>query len=406
MKKSLLLFFGLSSIIVQSALSQQVKAGTWRATLLRDGHSLPFGLDISPKAGGKYTVFALNGSERLPLDDAYFQNDSLHIPMLIFDSDLVVKVTENKMSGVWKKLINGVWANRLPFTAEFGSVYLFTKNPQPASFDVSGKWQTYFYKDNGDSTKAVGIFEQKGSKLSGTFLTATGDYRYLAGDVIKDSLFLSCFDGSHVYMFRAKISNNVIRGGLWAGASGFQKFGCYKDANASLPDPYKLTYLKDGYETIDFSFPTPDGKMVSLKDERYKNKVVILQISGTWCPNCMDETRFMVPWYKKNNSRGVEVINLSFERSLDMKISGPKIEFMKKRFGVPYSVVLAGLNDATAGKSLPMLNKVAGYPTTIFIDKKGKVRQIHTGFSGPGTGKYYEEFIEEFNLLINKLLAE
>lgn len=406
MKKSLLLNLSLFLIIIHTGFSQQVKKGTWRATLLRSGHTLPFGLDISPKNDGKYAVFAINGAEKLPLDDAYFANDSLHIPMLIFDSDLVVKVTENKMTGIWKKQRNGVWINGLPFEAVYGPVYLFSKTPQPTSFNVSGKWQTYFYKDNGDSTKAVGVFEQKGSKLSGTFLTATGDYRFLAGDVIKDSLFLSCFDGSHVYLFQAKISEKVIRGGLWAGVAGFQKFSCYKDPNASLPDPASLTYLKPGYETVDFSFPTPDGKMISLKDDRYKGKVVILQISGTWCPNCMDETKFMVPWYKKNNSRGVEVINLSFERSADMKVSGPKIEFMKKRFGVPYPVVLAGLYDENAGRALPMLNKIAGYPTTIYIDKKGKVRLIHTGFSGPGTGKYYDEFIEEFNRFINKLLAE
>ena len=407
MKKILAIFIALSSCLV--ALGQTaIPKSTWRAALQRGSYDLPFGLEINPKANGKYEAFALNGAERLALDETYFEGDSLHIPMLIFDSDLVVKVTENEMKGFWKKNRNGVWVSVLPFKANKGEVYLFTKKPQPTKHNLTGKYATYFQRpDRKDSSFAVGILEQKGTKLAGTFLTPTGDYRYLAGDVIGDSLFMSCYDGSHAFLFRAAVMpNGQIRGGMWSGISGFQPFVATRDEKASLPPPTALTYLKPGYETLDFSFPDTKGNRVSLKDERYKGKVVVLQLSGTWCPNCMDETRFMVPWYKKNAQRGVEIVGLMFERSPEMKISGPKIDFMGKRFGVPYPLVLAGTNDANAGQSLPALNKVAGYPTTIFIDKKGRVREIHTGFSGPGTGKYYDQFIEDFNALISKLLAE
>lgn len=381
---------------------------TWRATLLRGQHELPFGLEITPKSNGKYEAVVVNGTERLVMDDAYFEGDSLHIPMLIFDSDLVVKVTDNQMKGFWKKNRNGVWVSVLPFKADKGEIYHFTKKSQPTKHTVTGKYATYFKRPQGkDSTFAVGILEQKGTKLSGTVLTPTGDYRYLAGDVIGDSLFMSCYDGSHAFLFRAAIaSNGTIRGGLWSGIAGFQYFVSYRDEKAELPPPTALTYLKPGFETLNFSFPDTKGNKVSLKDDRFKGKVVVLQLSGTWCPNCMDETRFMVPWYQKNAKRGVEIVGLMFERSPEMKISGPKIDFMAKRFGIPYPLLFAGTNDANAGKSLPALNAVAGYPTTIFIDKKGRVREIHTGFSGPGTGKYYDQFIEEFNALINKLLAE
>ena len=121
----------------------------------------------------------------------------------------------------------------------------------------------------------------------------------------------------------------------------------------------------------------------------------------------MDETNFLSPWYKRNRSRGVEVLGLAFERSAAMAVSGPKIERMKKRFNIDYPIVLAGTNDkAEASKALPDLNAVVAFPTTIFIDKKGKVRQIHTGFSGPGTGKFYDQYVSEFNRLIDKLVAE
>jgi thiol-disulfide isomerase/thioredoxin len=407
MRKNGLILFASFLFLSNGTVSQIVKLGQWRATIQRSGYELPFGLEIIPKTAGKFGVLALNGTEKLALDDAYFEKDSLHIPMSMFDSELVVKVSDSQMNGSWKKRRNGIWVSVLPFKAEFGYDYRFTKNKTASTQNISGKWATYFYKPNGDSTFAVGILSQTNTKLSGTFLTSTGDYRFLAGDVQGDSLFLSCYDGSHVYMFRAAVSKDgQIRGGLWAGVLGFQKFRMVRDEKAALPDPTKITYLKEGYDAIDFSFKTPQGQAVSLKDERFKNKVVVLQIMGTWCPNCMDETRFLAPWYKKNNKRGVEIVGLSFEHTLDMAISGPKIERTSKRFGVEYPVVLAGTDNADASKSLPMLNRIAGYPTTIFIDRKGKVREIHTGFSGPGTGKYYDEFIEDFNRLITKLLSE
>lgn len=392
------------SAVAQTSLPKS----TWRAALQRGNHDLPFGLEITPKTNGKYEVVVINGAERLAMDEAYMEGDSLHIPMLIFDSDLVAKVSGNQMKGSWKKNRNGKWVSVLPFKAEKGNVYWFAKTPQATTKNISGKYATYFQRpERKDSSFAVGILDQKGSKLAGTFLTPTGDYRYLAGDIVGDSLFMSCYDGSHAFLFRAAIlPNGQIKGGLWSGISGYQPFTATLDPSAALPSPTALTYLKPGYETLDFSFPDTKGNLISLKDDRYKGKVVVLQISGTWCPNCMDETRFMVPWYKKNASRGVEIIGLMFERSGDLKVSGPKIDFMGKRFSVPYPLLLAGIVDANAGKALPALNNISGYPTTIFIDKKGRVREIHTGFSGPGTGKYYDEFIEDFNALINKLLSE
>jgi hypothetical protein len=121
----------------------------------------------------------------------------------------------------------------------------------------------------------------------------------------------------------------------------------------------------------------------------------------------MDESKFLAPWYAKNKQKGVEVISLAYEKSTEPSFAYPKIKRLKERFGIDYEVLLAGTNDkAEASKTLPMLNHVLGFPTTIFIDKKGQVREIHTGFSGPGTGKYYDDFVGDFNRLIDKLIAE
>jgi thiol-disulfide isomerase/thioredoxin len=223
-------------------------------------------------------------------------------------------------------------------------------------------------------------------------------------------VYLSCFDGTHVYLFKAKFDNsgNTLTGGFWSGTDGYETWTANRDANASLPDANSLTYLKKGYDQLAFTFPNVEnGKPLSLSDDRYKGKVVVVQLMGSWCPNCMDETKFLAPWYQKNKNRGIEIIALAYERVPDFSVSAPKLQKMKTRFDIDYEVLLAGINDKeAAAQTLPMINKVLAFPSTIFIDKKGKVRRIHTGFSGPGTGKYYEEFVEEFNLFIDKLLAE
>ncbi len=445
--KKILYLATIGLLMLPAACSGQsapatVKPGIYRAVLKTRGGELPFGLDIQPVANkpGAYTVFALNGNERLPMDPATVQGDSIRIPMALFESELVAKIDGNVpgRAGVPVNTLRGEWrwrrtaqqTMRLPFSAQLGQTHRFTPEGKAPTVNLTGNWATDFDSKTGrvDSTDAVGVFKQSGNRLTGTFLTPTGDYRYLDGSVVGDSLFLSCFDGSHLFLFKAKHDpvTKTLTGGFWSGVSGYESWTARLDPNAKLPDPATLTYLKPGAKTLNVSFPEPNrsdryrtgapagapvryrpGKTVSLTDPRFKNKVTIVQILGSWCPNCMDETNFLSPWYKRNRSRGVEVLGLAFERSPEMAVSGPKIERMKERFKIDYPVVLAGTNDkAQASRALPDLNAVVAFPTTIFVDKKRQVRHIHTGFSGPGTGKYYDQYVDEFNRLVDKLLAE
>ena len=149
--------------------------------------------------------------------------------------------------------------------------------------------------------------------------------------------------------------------------------------------------------------------MVSLTDERFKDKVVLVQLMGSYCPNCLDETKFYSKYYEANKDKGLEIVALAFEnaKSKEKAING--ITRMKKRVGLNYEILLAqiGTNDkGKAQEKLPMLNKVISYPTTIYLDRKGKVRKIHTGFNGPATGEKYENFKIEFESFLNTLLSE
>jgi peroxiredoxin len=264
-----------------------------------------------------------------------------------------------------------------------------------------------FFSDATNHSPGVGVFEQKGSAVTGTFLRTSGDYRFLQGNVSGDSLFLSYFDGSGVNMLRAKIKGSQLTGKYTSGLSGVRTVEAKFDPAAALPDLKKLSFLKSGYDRINFKLPTSKGEQISLQDERFKNKVVVIELMGSWCPNCLDESRYLSPFYKKYKDKGVEVLGLAFEYSPDITISGPKMDNFQKKIGITYPLLFAGTpDDTTIAKVLPMLNQMNGYPTTFIIDKKGIVREIHTGFSGPGTGKYYADWISDFEQTIQSLLAE
>ena len=224
---------------------------------------------------------------------------------------------------------------------------------------------------------------------------------------MNDELLLSTFDGNHAFVFTAHFDGDSIRGNFYSGKSSLETWKGIRDEDATMPDPESLTFLKPGFEKLEFSFPDVDGNTINSTDDRFKDKVVILQVFGTWCPNCIDETKFLTKWYEQNKTRGVEILGLAYERKSDFTYASSRVKKMKEKLSVGYDFVIAGTdNKEQASQSLPALNRVIAFPTTIFIGRDGKVKYIHTGFSGPGTGIYYEQFKERFNLIVNELLVE
>lgn len=397
------------AVLLQAASAQtKLKTGVWRGALTtKSANEIPFNFEVKDTAG-KQQLAIINGAERFKVTDVTSRGDSVFIQMPLFNSEFKLKLDGDKLKGNWVRHL----ASQdllVPFAAEPNTAWRFLKNPAKPAFNAGGRWSAIIGEGEGRDT-TVGEFKQVGDKLTGTFLTTTGDYRYLEGIVSGDKLYLSCFDGGHAYTFTATIKDEqtITDGKFYAGYSSVQSWAAVKDANAKLPDAYSLTALKPGFKKIDFSFKDINGKTVSLQDDRYKNKVVIVQILGSWCPNCMDETAYMVNYYKKYQPKGVEVVGLAYERTTDFAKSQKALQQVKNRFNVPYELLITGYTSdrAETSKSLPMLSKVVGFPTTIIIDKSGDVRKIHTGFNGPGTGEYYTVFINEFEKLTDDLLAE
>lgn len=383
-----------------------VKTGIWRAAIEIQGQELPFNFEVTRDRKAGYDVYIINGEERLLLDEVSITEDSVDIGLHIFDANIRAKVSGDSMQGVFVK--NFAKDYILPFQAAWGQEYRFPrKNEADSAANFEGKYDVTFFSGD-DKRRAIGIFHQTDDLVTGTFLTATGDYRYLSGNADGKTLRLSAFDGDNLYLFHAILQDDgKIQGDFFSGKTRRETWVAEKNDDATAPKSESLTYLKEGYDRISFSLPDVNGKTVSLEDDTYRGKVVILQLLGTWCPNCMDETRFLAPWYDKNKDRGVEVIGLAYETKDDFSYASARVKKMMEKIGVHYKVVIAGTNDKESrGASLPMLNAVVAFPTTIFIGKDGKVKMIHTGFSGPGTGEYFERFKEDFNTTVNSLLNE
>ena len=393
-----------------AALPNGLKAGEWQGWARVQDRAVHFTFDVAVE-NGKPVVYlvnkGLNGQERLRCDDIKAAGDSVTIRLHAFDAALVMRPDGvDKLTGNWVKY-DAATPYRVPVVA------LRQAAPKvqatAATPDFNGTWRVTFKGDKGETYPAVGIFKQEGTVLVGTFLTSTGDYRYLSGVVLPEGMGISTFDGGHGFLFQAKkLANGTLKGDFYSGKSGHETWTAVLDPKATLPDADALTNLKKGESRLDFKFPSVfEGGAISPSDPKYRGKVVVLQILGSWCPNCMDETNFLAPWYEKNKQRGVEIIGLGYERSADYKVASARLRAMRERFNVGYDLAVAGVsNKDSVAKSLPQLAKFLAFPTTIFLDKKGNVRKIHTGFAGPGTGKYYQEEIAGFEQTVDKLLKE
>jgi thiol-disulfide isomerase/thioredoxin len=384
--------------------------GMWRATIERnDGHKIVFNF-LSKDSAGKKIIYVINGKEHLLVDSIETRADSVFIQMPFFQSGFKARITaDGNLNGEWIKHY-GKRILRLPFEAEFGNKKRFNVSTSPTA-NISGRWVATFISGNRTST-FVTEFKQNGSHLSGTVLNPTGDFRFLDGVVSGDSLKLSTFDGANAYLLTAKIDNDhQISGGMfYSGATGKSQWSAVKNENAKVTDNLEGPDSDISNGKLDFSFPdSKDGKMVSINDDRFKNKVVVIQILGSWCPNCMDETKFLSDYYNKNHRKGFEVIGLAYERTTDFVSSQKALLPFKKRLGVKYPILITGVavsDTALTQKTLPQIKKIKAFPTSIFIDKKGNIRKIDSGFNGPATGEHYIEFEKEFNQLVEKLLAE
>lgn len=384
--------------------------GEWRGVFKTAGGNLPFCFEMEILNDSSFKCTLLNGDEQIETNQMDIMGDTLIIDFPVYESVLLARIKGNNYDS-----LKGFWVrtkydknDSLPFEAKFGGKYKFVARSRKFPPNISGRWETHFIRENGEKSPAIGIFEQDASIVKGTFLTPWGDYRYLSGIMDQDSLFLSGFDAGSAYLFKAQLmEDSSLHGKMYAGKTLERAWQAKLNPSFQLENADELTTIKDDSKKINFTFPNTENKEISLNDVQYKNKVVVLQILGTWCHNCLDETAFLSDFYEKNKNRNFEIIGLSFERTYIPEKAIYQIKQLKEKYDVDYEMLWAGTTEKESiQKALPQLEKINAYPTTIFLDKNGNIRKIHTGFSGPSTGKDYLNYKKEFTAFIEKLLSE
>jgi thiol-disulfide isomerase/thioredoxin len=405
MKKKFPVLIALSFVSFLS--TAQPKAGNYRGILVRaDGREVVFIIEVSG-AGHQTQLYIKNDTERLRATELTVKGDSFFFRMPTFESEFRTEIQQDgSLKGEW---IKGTASK----TQHWTFIALPGKNRfdaimGDAKYNVSGRWEVTVTRPNGTTRPAVADFVQKANRVTGTFLTPTGDYRYLDGIVTGDSILFSTFDGAHAYIFSARIvaKDRITSGFFGSGINGKETWVAEKNANATPPE-YDAPRMKPGYSKLDFVFPDIDGKKVSIGDDMFKNKVVIIQIMGSWCPNCLDETKFLSDYYDRNRDRGVEVVALAYEYSTDFQRSQKSLRRFQQLFNVKYPMLITGVavsDSLRTEKTLPQISPIRAFPTTIFLDRKGNVYEIHSTFYGPGSGKHYEDFKKEFNETVDGLL--
>ncbi|MCW3093433.1 MAG: hypothetical protein JWP81_4502 [Ferruginibacter sp.] len=394
----------ISVFLVSTATAQE---GNWSAQLHRqDGNNINFTFDWNTEKG-KPVWFIKNASERIGVSDITALGDSFVVQMPVFESQFRFVLNKEKITGVWIKR-GAVKTQILPFSAVPGSNRFASFSN--AEKNITGRWAVSF-GDIASPEHSVAEFNQQGNLLTGTFLNASGDYRYLEGIVTKDTLLLSAFDGGHAFLFKAAIKSNaaITSGMFYSGATGKEQWTAVKNSKATVPTASVEMFVKPGEESLDFSFKDLNGHKVAINSDRFKNKVTIVQLMGSWCPNCMDETAFLSNYYNKNKQRGVEVVALAYEYTTNWDRSVNSLKKFQQRFNVQYPILnteVSVLDSLRTQKTLPQVTDIKFFPSSIIIDKKGKIRKLDTGFNGPATGAHYITYQQEFEDTIEKLLKE
>jgi peroxiredoxin len=395
-------------VCLQPAASSALAPGVYRAVITLPGGELPINITVAENRGLKIVTIH-NGAEALNSTELEERGRGFVLRFPGYENRIEAVHDARGYSGEVVMMRRGGVEVRLPFHAVAGEGYRFSRTPMAHPPSVAGRWAVTFTGKDGKESPAVAELTQNGAHVVGTILDPTGDHRFLEGEVDGDELKLSRFDGGMPFLYRARLlADGTLSGKFWAGNWAEDALTAHRDAHATLADPaIAAAAAAAGDAPFSFSFPDLDGHPVSLSDARFKDKVVIVALGGSWCPNCHDEAEFLVPLYRALKPRGLEIIYLEFEYFGDFPQAVAANRRFVSTFGIDWPVLIAGTSDKDeASRKLPRLGHVYAFPTTVVLDRKGRLRVVHSGFSGPATGVHYEEYRIEFTKLIDSLLAE
>ena len=387
-----------------SAAAQSV-AGQWEGTVVVDGMTIPFRIDISGK-GEKLQGAFINGDERVTSTSGRQLRDAIR---LNFDQ-YAEKLNASLEGGELKGTIEGKFDPGAPRTLSF-QAKRFIPQPEPPAGSVpsiGGLWEIEVKSPKGESAWRF-IVRQSGADVSAAILRVDGDTGALTGRYRDGKFVLSHFSGERPYVMEAAPKPDGSLAITLNDYNGTRELPAYRPADArakGLPeptDPAQHTRVADAQKPLEFRFPDLSGRIVSNTDARFLGKVVLVVITGSWCPNCHDEAPFLADLYRKYRDRGLEIVALDFEEPAQMDDLA-RLRAFVWHYGIRYTVLVGGDPD-DVNKKIPQLVNLNSWPTTVFIGRDGLVKSIHAGFASPASGDFNGQLKAEITARVEALLA-
>ena len=384
--------------------SGQSVDGTWDATVTVNNVSVPFRIEIDG-AGADVHSYFLNGDDRVnPSNSGTFQNNSL---ALTFDS-YATKLEATLNNGILTGTYGGSSGNAYAFRAKRHVPSLVRSSDQHAP-DISGLWEIQVKSPKGESAWYF-VVNQAGAKIDAAILRVDGDTGTLSGNFKDGKFILSHFTGERPFYVEVTPRSD---GSLELQIASFhdtQNLVALRPAEARArnlappDDPTEHTKVKDPTQPLRFSFPDVTGRVVSNTDDRFQGKVVLVNITGSWCPNCHDEAPFLEELYRKYHGLGLEIVGLDFEQPEQLK-SLSRVRAFIKRYGIEYTYLIAG-EPGQLNEKIPQAENLNAWPTTFFVGRNGLVRSIHTGFTSHASGELDSRLRDDVRNEIAELLSE
>ncbi|OLC82002.1 MAG: hypothetical protein AUH72_08060 [Acidobacteria bacterium 13_1_40CM_4_65_8] len=373
--------------------------GLWDATVIVNNVEIPFRLELAGNGSAAKGSF-FNGDEKVTSTTGSFENGALVLSFDEYETKLEATLKDGRLEGQYSRSTRGA---PYPFQAK-----RFTPTTVDAANvpSIAGLWNVQVKSSKGESAWQL-IVRQSGGEVSAAILRVDGDTGALTGTFANGKFVLSHFSGARPLRLELTPQADGTLAVVQNRDNPLTAMRSDVARAKGLPepsDPSRFTSVKDPTEPLRFSFPDLNGKIVSNTDDRFRGKVVIVSISGSWCPNCHDEAPFLAELYRKYRGQGLEIVSLSFEEAAQLK-NPTRLRAFNKRYGIEYTVLLPGEPKELTEK-VPQAVNLSSFPTTFYLGRDGRVRGVHAGFPGAASGKFHQEAKNEITADVERLLAE
>jgi peroxiredoxin len=394
--------FVLTATLVATAVAARAQdaslSGLWDATVVVNKVDIPFRFEIDT-AGTQATGAFFDGDARVPSTSGTFQNGSLTLNFDQYGSRIEATLTDGRLEGRYDRGTRGA---PYPFRAGRAA----PRGPFQTAPAIAGIWKIPTKSSKGEEAWRF-IVRQWGAEVSASILRVDGDTGTLSGTFKDGKVALSHFSGGRPLLLEVTLMPDGTLELLQNGQTRMTAVHTSDPRSAQIPeptDPKAHTRMKDPSAPFAFRFPDLNGRMVANTDPRFAAKVVMVSITGSWCPNCHDEAPFHAELYRRYRAQGLEIVALSFEEAAQFE-SLVRLRGFVKQYGLDYTVLLAG-EPGQLNERVPQAENLNAFPTTFLIGRDGLVRSIHAGFPSPASGEFYTEAKDELSREIERLLAE